>query len=232
MNEILKVSNVSKFYGRKQALNNLSFNVEKGSITGLLGPNGSGKTTIIKIINSLIDDYSGEVLICNKKIGTNTKELISYLPDVDFLRNDMKIKSTVDMYSDFFKSFDKVKAHEMIKVVGLDETNRIKELSKGNKEKLQLVLTMSRQAMLYIFDEPIAGVDPAARDFIIDTIIKNYHEDGALLISTHLISDIEHIIDKVIFIKDGVKVLDDDGENIRVNHNKSIDAVFREVFKC
>lgn len=232
MSEILKVSNVTKFYGSKKALNSLSFNVEKGSITGLLGPNGSGKTTIIKIINSLIDDFTGEVLICGEKISTSTKESISYLPDVDFLRTDMKILSTINMYSDFFKSFDKVKALEMLKVVGLDETNRIKQLSKGNKEKLQLVLTMARQAKLYIFDEPIAGVDPASRDFIIDTIIKNYHEDGSILISTHLISDIEHVIDKVIFIKNGDKVLDDDAENIRLKNKKSIDAVFREVFKC
>lgn len=232
MSEILKVSNVTKFYGSKKALNSLSFNVEKGSITGLLGPNGSGKTTIIKIINSLIDDFTGEVLICGEKISTSTKESISYLPDVDFLRTDMKISNTINMYSDFFKSFDKVKALEMLKVVGLDETNRIKQLSKGNKEKLQLVLTMARQAKLYIFDEPIAGVDPASRDFIIDTIIKNYHEDGSILISTHLISDIEHVIDKVIFIKNGDKVLDDDAENIRLKNKKSIDAVFREVFKC
>ncbi|MCL2322133.1 MAG: ABC transporter ATP-binding protein [Oscillospiraceae bacterium] len=232
MSEILKVSNVTKFYGIKKALNDLSFSVEKGSITGLLGPNGSGKTTLIKIVNSLIDDFTGEVSICGEKISTSTKEFISYLPDVDFLRTDMKIISTLNMYSEFFKSFDKVKALEMLKVVGLDEKDRIKQLSKGNREKLQLVLTMARQAKLYIFDEPIAGVDPAARDFIIETIIKNYHEDGSLLISTHLISDIEHIIDKVIFIKNGEKVLDDDAENIRLKNNKSIDGVFREVFKC
>lgn len=232
MNEILKVKDVSKFYGRKQALKNLSFTIESGSITGLLGPNGSGKTTIIKIINSLIDDFSGEVSICGEKLGTSVKEMISYLPDVDFLRTDMKIKSTVEMFSDFFKSFDKVKAQEMLKVLNLDESLRIKQLSKGNKEKFQLVLTMARQARLYIFDEPIAGVDPAARDFIIDTIIKNYHEEGSILISTHLIRDIEHVIDKVIFIKDGEKILDDESENIRSKHNKSIDALFREEFKC
>ncbi len=232
MSNVLKVSNVSKFYDKKQVLKNLSFSVQNGSIAGLLGPNGSGKTTLIKIINSLIDDFSGEIEVCNKKISVETKEMISYLPDVDFLRQDMKIKTIIEMYSDFFKSFDRVKAREMLKAVGLDETNYIKELSKGNKEKLQLVLTMAREAKLYIFDEPIAGVDPAARDFIIDTIIKNYHEDGSILISTHLISDIEHVIDKVIFIKNGEKVLDDDGENIRIKNNKSIDAVFREVFKC
>jgi len=230
--EILKVSDVSKFYGKKQALKNLSFNVENGSITGLLGPNGSGKTTIIKIINSLIDDFSGDVSICGEKIGISVKELISYLPDVDFLRTDIKIKETIEMYGDFFKSFDKVKAREMIKALDLDETLRIKQLSKGNKEKLQLTLTMARQAKLYIFDEPIAGVDPAARDFIIETIIKNYHEEGSILLSTHLIRDIEHIIDKVIFIKEGEKVLDDDSENIRIKNNKSIDSLFREVFKC
>ena len=228
---VLQIQNLTKKYGAKQALNNVSFEIGEGTITGLLGPNGSGKTTLIKIINNLITDYTGKVLVCGQPLGIGAREKISYLPDCEFLRREIRISTAIDMYDDFFSDFDRMKAGEMLKTVKLEPKMRINTLSKGMNEKLQLVLTMSRAASLYIFDEPIAGVDPAARDFILDTIIRNYREEASILISTHLISDIEHLIDRVIFIKEGSVVLDKESDTLRGEQGKSVDQIFREVFR-
>lgn len=232
MESILKVNNVRKNYGKKTALNGLSFNIEPNQIVGLLGPNGSGKTTIIKLINTLITDYAGEISICGNSPGIESKKLVSYLPDKPFLRNDLKIKTAIDMYADFYVDFNRGKAYEMLKSMKLEPKMRIKSLSKGMTEKLQLVLVMSRAAKLYIFDEPIAGVDPAARDFILGTIIKNFIDDASLLISTHLISDVEQILDRALFIREGKIIIDDLTDNLRERGGKSIDQIFREEFKC
>ena len=232
MNTILSVKNVRKSYGRKLALDGLSFEIAPNQIVGLLGPNGSGKTTIIKLINTLITDYTGEILVCGKPPGIESKKQVSYLPDRPFLRSDLRIKTVVDMYADFFADFDKTKALQMLETMLLEPTARIKSLSKGMKEKLQLVLVMSRVAKLYIFDEPIAGVDPAARDVILNTIIKNFSDGASMLISTHLISDVENVLDRVLFIRDGKIVADDTADNLRGREGKSIDRIFREGFKC
>ena len=229
---ILTVKNVSKSYASHQALTDVSMTIEKGQIVGLLGPNGSGKTTLIKIINTLITEYTGEILICGSKPGIPTKKRVSYLPDADFLRKDISIRGAVSMYADLFADFDKTKCAEMLKVVKLDPKMRISTLSKGMKEKLHLVLTMARQASLYVFDEPIAGVDPAARDFILDTIIKNYNEDGAILFSTHLIGDVEAVLSHFVFIKEGRIVMSGDTDETREKTGQSIDRLFREEFKC
>jgi ABC-2 type transport system ATP-binding protein len=232
MSTILKVANVSKSYGGRAALDNASFEIESGQIVGLLGPNGSGKTTLIKIINSLITNYTGTIEMCGMPLGKEAKALISYLPDTEFLRTDIKISTAVDMYSDFFADFDRNKAAEMIRLFGLQPNMKIGTLSKGMKEKLQLVLVMSRKAMLYIFDEPIAGVDPAARDVILETILTNYNEEGAILFSTHLISDVESILSHAVFIRDGRIVFSREADSLREERGMSIDKIFREEFKC
>ena len=232
MGAILKVENLVKYYEKKAALDSVSFEIPAGKIVGLLGPNGSGKTTLIKIVNSLITDYSGNVLVDGHEIGIESKKAVSYLPDADFLGSWMRIRTAIGMYADFYENFDKAKALEMIKVLGLNPNDKIKTLSKGMNEKFKLALVMARKAKLYIFDEPIAAVDPAARDFIMETILKNYNEEGSILLSTHLISDIEQILDRVLFLKAGKLILDDEPENIREANKKSIDQLFREVFKC
>ena len=232
MDSILSVRGVGKSYPNLTALNNVSFEVYAGQIVGLLGPNGSGKTTLIKIINTLITNHTGEVRVCGQPLGVGSKAAISYLPDTAYLRRDMSIASLLGMYSDFFPDFDIAKAREMVRMVGLQETLRVRVLSKGMNEKLQLVLTMSRQAMLYIFDEPIAGVDPAARDFILNTIIRNYNEKGAILFSTHLISDVEGVISRAIFLKNGQVILDGEADALRAERGLSIDQIFREEFRC
>jgi len=229
---VLSVNNVDKNYGQRKALQGASFNVEKGQIVGLLGPNGSGKTTLIKIINNLITDYTGDIQVCGAPLGVLSKAKISYLPDTIFLRKDIKISTAFGIYRDFFIDFDIVKAQEMLTLVELTEEQRINTLSKGMKEKLQLVLAMARQASLYIFDEPIAGVDPAAREFIIETILKHYSEDGSILFATHLISDVEHFITRVLFLKEGHIILDGDSDELRENRGKSINKIFKEEFKC
>ncbi|MCL1819857.1 MAG: ABC transporter ATP-binding protein [Oscillospiraceae bacterium] len=232
MSTILSIQNVSKTYNKQVALENVSFNVYSGQIVGLLGPNGSGKTTLIKIINSLITNYEGEISICGHEPGIAAKGLTSYLPDVEFLRKDLRVSTALKLYADFFSDFDIAKAREMLVLVKLNERQIIRTMSKGMKEKLQLVLTMSRRAMLYIFDEPIAGVDPAARQYILDTIIRNYNEKGAILFSTHLITDVEGLISRAVFIKEGRIVLDGEADAIRAERGMSIDQLFREEFKC
>ena len=231
MGEILLCNNLCKNFGSVRALNQLTISIDSGKIIGLLGPNGAGKTTLIKIINGLLQPSIGEVLINGKSPGVDTKPFVSYLPDVNYLNNWMTVEQIVDMFADFYDDFRPDLAFEMINRLGVDRRQRLKSLSKGNKEKVCLILVMSRNAMLYVLDEPIAGVDPATRDYIISTIINNYNPEASVLISTHLISDIESILDEVIFIKEGRVVLHDTVDHIREEHNMSVDDLFREVFK-
>lgn len=232
MSVLVKCENLSKSYGKKLALDDISLELEAGHIVGLLGPNGSGKTTLIKLLNGLLSPDSGTILIKNKGIGAESKKCVSYLPDQSYLNMEDKVKTIIAFFKDFYEDFSEEKALSMLKTLNIDPEARMKTLSKGNKEKVQLVLVMSRKADLYILDEPIAGVDPAARDFILKLILDNYNPEGTILISTHLISDIENILDQVIFLKDGKVVRNDSVDNIRENEGKSLDALFREVFKC
>lgn len=231
MSEILRCDYVVKRYGGKSALNGLSLTVESGKIIGLLGPNGAGKTTLIKIINGLLTPTSGRVFIEGDEPGPKTKPKVSYLPDVNYLNHWMTVEQIVNMFADFYEDFRPVLAFRMIEGLGIDKKARLKSLSKGNKEKVSLILVMSRNAKLYVLDEPIAGVDPATRDYIISTIINNYNPEASVLISTHLISDIESVLDEVIFIKEGTLVLHDTVDHIREEHGMSVDDLFREVFK-
>ena len=219
MNNIVEFKNVYKKYGNTDALKGIDIKIPKGKIVGLLGPNGSGKTTMIKIMNGLLTTTEGEVLINGMKPGIETKKIVAYLPERTF-------------FKDFYEDFDKVKALQMLRTLEIDENRRLKTLSKGTKEKVQLILVMARKADLYILDEPIGGVDPAARSFILDTILKNFDENSTLLIATHLISEIENICDEVIFLAYGEIVLQGDVDEIRAKKQKSIDALFREEFRC
>lgn len=228
----LECRNLTKKYGTKLALDSIDLTLDSGRIVGLLGPNGSGKTTLIKIACRLLQPTSGELLINGKKPGKASKASIAYLPDRDFLPDYMRVGQLVGYYTDFFKDFDKARAHDLLSSLGIDEHMVFKRLSKGNREKVQLVLTMSRQAEIYILDEPIAGVDPAARDFILRTIIGNYERNALVLISTHLIADVEPFLDEIIFLKQGHIVRYGNAEETRINTGKSIDELFREEFKC
>ncbi len=231
MSVLLKCENLVKNYSRLQALKGVDLTLESGRIVGLLGPNGSGKTTLIKLLNGLLTPTSGNIEIDGAPIGTHTKSVVSYLPDNSYLNSWMTIDQIVKYFTDFYSDFRPERAYEMLERLGIEPTRRLKTLSKGNKEKVCLILVMSRNAKLYILDEPIAGVDPAARDYVISTIINNYNPDATVLISTHLISDIEQILDTVIFIKDGNIVLNKTVDEIREEHEKSVDELFREVFK-
>lgn len=232
MTALVQFEHVTKQYGSKKALDDLSFTVEPGKIYGLLGPNGSGKSTTIKIINDLLQPTSGEVLVNGKKPGVESKRIISYLPDRNYLNDWMKVTDTFKLFSDFYADFDQSRAESMLKSLNIDAGARLKTLSKGTLEKVQLILIMARRAQLYVLDEPIAGVDPAARDYILQTILSNYGEESSILISTHLITDIEKILDEVLFIQNGKIVLQGAVDDIRADHGKSIDGLFREVFKC
>lgn len=232
MSELLKITNVTKKYHHFKALNNVSMTLESGKIIGLLGPNGSGKTTLIKIINGLLKDYEGEVLVDGKNVGIDSRKIISYLPDENYFQDWMYIKDVLSIFSDLYEDFDKENCLTLMNRFKLDKGMKIKEMSKGMKEKFQLSLVMSRKAKLYILDEPIAGVDPAAREVILDVILNNYEEDALVLISTHLISDLETIFDDVVFLKDGEIVLHQSTENLRLERKQSIDEAFREVFRC
>lgn len=227
---LLKTKDLSKKYGNKLALNNVSITLESGKIVGLLGPNGSGKTTLIKLINKLLSPTSGEIIVNDKLLSVESREVISYLPDNNFLNNYMTVNQIVNYFSDFFKDFRKELAIDMLSKLDIDLNMKLKHLSKGNKEKVSLILIMSRNARLYILDEPIAAVDPATRDYIISTIINNYNPDAAVLICTHLISDIEPILDEAIFLNKGEVVLHKTVEEIR-EEGRSVDELFREVFK-
>ncbi|MEE3743474.1 ABC transporter ATP-binding protein [Streptococcus dysgalactiae] len=231
MAQLLQLHHVSKSYRGKKVIDDLTVTIPSGKIIGLLGPNGSGKTTLIKLINGLLQPNKGDIVIDGYRPSVNTKEIISYLPDTTYLNENMKIKDMLDFFSDFYKDFDKAKATSLLRDLELDPEDRFKNLSKGNKEKAQLILVMSRKAKLYILDEPIGGVDPAARDYILKTIINNYSEDASVIISTHLISDIEPILDEVIFLKKGKLCLCGNADDLRQKHQQSIDSLFRETYK-
>ena len=229
---ILQCNNLTKKFGVKAALDNVSLSVGRGKIIGLLGPNGSGKTTMIKIANGLLTPTTGNLLIDDKQPGFETKKIVSYLPDKNYLSDWMTVRELVKMFEDFYEDFDASKAYTMIENLHISPEDKLKTLSKGNKEKVQLILVMSRSADLYLLDEPIGGVDPATRDYILDSIISNYSEKATVIISTHLISDIEKVLDEVIFIRDGNIVLHESVDEIREREGKSVDELFREVFKC
>lgn len=233
MNEyVLEIKNLNKSYGKKQVLSDIDLNIERGHIIGLLGPNGSGKTTLIKLINGLLTPNSGSITVNGNPIGMSSKTDISYLPDKTYLADWMKVKDIIKMFSDFYDNFDSNKAMDMLSKLNINGEERLKTLSKGTKEKVQLILVMSRNAKLYLLDEPIGGVDPAARDYILNTIITTYNPDASVIISTHLISDIEKVLDEAIFINNGKIVLHDTVDGIREKEGKSVDGYFREVFKC
>ena len=232
MKTILECKNLTKRYGKKTALNHINLTLKSGRIIGLLGPNGSGKTTMIKLINGLLTPTEGQVLIDGMAPGVKTKSIVSYLPERTYLDESMRITEAIEYFEDFYRDFDRKRAFQMLKKVHLEPSARIKTLSKGNKEKVQLILVMSRRAKLYCLDEPIAGVDPAARDYILSTIIGNYEPDATILLSTHLITDVENILDEVVFIKDGHITMQEEVETIRCKEGKSVDDLFREVFKC
>mgnify|MGYP003374728200 FL=1 len=233
MNEIvLEIKGISKSYGKKEALNNINLSIERGKIIGLLGPNGSGKTTLIKLINGLLTPNEGEITVDGNRIGNESRLAVSYLPDKTYLPDWMKVSDIFKMFTDFYGNFEIEKARDMLGRLNISEGERLKALSKGNKEKVQLILVMRRNEKLYLLEEPIGGVDPAARDYILNTIITTYNPDASVIISTHLISDIEKVLDEAIFIDSGQIVLHDTVDNIRENMGKSVDGYFREVFKC
>ncbi len=233
MNPILECFGLTKSYNNMyHALDNLNLTLERGQIIGLLGPNGSGKTTFIKLINDVLVPTKGEILINGMAPGVETKKIISYLPERTYLDEMMKVNEIITYFSDFYDNFSSERAYQMLSDLQIDTNVRLRTLSKGTKEKVRLILVMSRDADLYILDEPIGGVDPAARDYILNTILNNYNENAALLISTHLIRDIENILDRVLFIKQGQLVLNAAVDEIRTEQGKSVDALFREVFKC
>lgn len=233
MNEfVLEIKGISKSYGKKEALSNVNLSIERGKIIGLLGPNGSGKTTLIKLINGLLTPNAGEITIDGNSIGNDSRMAVSYLPDKTYLPDWMKVSDMFKMFSDFYSNFEIEKARDMLGRLSINEGERLKALSKGNKEKVQLILVMSRSAKLYLLDEPIGGVDPAARDYILNTIITTYNPDASVIISTHLISDIEKVLDEAIFIDRGQIVLHETVDDIREKMGKSVDGYFREVFKC
>ena len=237
MSTILETRGLTHVYGagtpfERVALDHVDLKIEKGEILGVIGHTGSGKSTLIQHLNGLLQPTSGSVLIDGQAPGTYTHSIISYLPDKNYLNDAMKVNDLISFFADFYTDFDRVKANDMLDSLGIDPLNRLKTLSKGNQEKVQLILTMSRKAQLYVLDEPIAGVDPAARDYILSTILSNYSEDASVLLSTHLIADVERVLDEVIFLKEGAMVLHDTVDHIREEHEKSVDAVFREVFAC
>ncbi|MGN1204067.1 MAG: ABC transporter ATP-binding protein [Lachnospiraceae bacterium] len=231
-NEVLVVENLSKKYGSVEALKDISFSVEKGKIVGLLGPNGSGKSTLIKLANGLLEPSGGSIRICGNQVGIATKKVVSYLPERTYLNNWMRVEQIIAFFADFYQDFSKEKAYDMLERLHIDPKVKLSHLSKGNREKVQLILVMSRESKLYFLDEPIGGVDPAARDYILQTIIGNYNPDASVILSTHLISDVENILDEAVFIKDGTLFMKKDVEEIRSEEGKSLDALFREVFKC
>ena len=229
----LEMKGVSKRYnGGVLALNQANLILPQGRIVGLLGPNGSGKTTLIKLAAGLLTPTSGEITICGAKVGEKTKAMVSYLPDKLYLADWMMVSDCLEYFSDFYEDFDLARAKEMLARLSIPMDRRLKALSKGTKEKMELVLVMSRRAKLYLLDEPIGGVDPATRDYILDTIIHNYEPTSTILISTHLISDVERVLDEFVFLKEGVIMMHDLTDNVREQQGKSLDELFREVFKC
>lgn len=228
--QLILAQGLTKLYGKKMALDHMDLTVGRGRIVGLLGPNGSGKTTFIKLLCGLLQPTEGLLTIDGQKPGIHTKSIISYLPDRMYFADWMKVSDLTDFFADFYEDFDRAKAAEMMKALEIRPKDRMKTMSKGTKEKVQLAVIMSRKAQLYLLDEPIAGVDPAARDFILNTILTNYNEEGTVLLSTHLISDIERVLDEAIFLQNGRVVRHDTVDNIRENEGKSVDQLFREIF--
>lgn len=232
MSTLLECKDLTKRYGKVTALDQINLKIESGHIIGLLGPNGSGKTTLIKIINGLLTPTSGEITVKGGPVGVESKKIISYLPDHTYLNMNQRVCDVIDFFGEFYDDFDKQRAYDMLAKLSINPKDKLKSMSKGTKEKVQLILVMSRRADLYVLDEPIAGVDPAARDYILNIILTNYDQNASIIISTHLIADIENILDEVIFIKNGQTVLTSSVEEIREEKNKSVDALFREVFRC
>ncbi len=228
----IEINQLTKQFGSTTVLDNIDLKLEKGQIVGLLGPNGSGKTTLIKLMNGLLTPTGGGISINGKKPGVETKKIVAYLPDRNALPEYMTTDQLIGLYQDFFEDFDKGKAEAMVDDLGIDRRQSLKKMSKGTKEKLQLCLIMARNAQVYLLDEPIGGVDPATRDYILKTIISNYNEDAIVIISTHLIADIESVIDDVVFLKEGRVVLHETAERIREEKGESVDQLFREVFRC
>ena len=229
---ILSCENLTKQYGAVTALDGVNLNIEPGRIVGLLGPNGSGKTTLIKIANGLLTPTSGRILINGMEPGVETKKLVSFLPERTYLANWMSVKQLLNSFQDFYEDFDRERAATMLAHLNIPETQRIRQMSKGTREKVQLILVMSRRARLYLLDEPIGGVDPAARDYILNTIIGNYDPQAAVVISTHLIADVEPLLDEVVFIQNGHILRHTPVDQIREEMGKSVDALFREEFRC
>ena len=229
---LLEINNLSKSYDNKVVLKDINLSITSGKIIGLLGKNGAGKTTLIKLINDLLTPTTGEILINGKKVGVESKKVISYLPERTYLNKQMKVSEVIDYFKDFYDNFDSNKAKKLLKDLDLDINQKLSKMSKGMQEKVQLVLVMSRNADLYILDEPLGGVDPATRDYILDTILSNFNENASVIISTHLISDIERILDEVIFIDKGNLILQSDADKLRNKEKSSIDEIFRRMFKC
>lgn len=232
MSECLRCLDLTKRFGAKEALRSVNFKLEKGRIVGLLGPNGSGKTTLLKLVSGLLQPTDGSVLIEGMPPGIETKRKVSYLPDQMYLGDWMRVRDIIEYFQDFYEDFDGDRARAMLETLGIRPSQKIRAMSKGTREKVQLILVMSRRASLYCLDEPIAGVDPAARDYILSVILDNFQENSTLLISTHLIADVENILDEVIFLKEGRVVLQSMVEDIRMEQGKSVDGLFREVFRC
>lgn len=229
---ILECRGLTKSYGKKTALRDLNLQLPAGRLIGLLGPNGSGKTTLLKLINGLLTPTEGELLIGGHAPGIETKSIVSYLPERTYLDDGQRVRDVLQFFADFYADFEPERARAMLADLNIDENARLKTLSKGTKEKVQLILVMSRRAKLYCLDEPIAGVDPAARDYILRTIINNYNPEASVLISTHLIADIEQVLDEVVFLQNGSIIMQKSVDDIRCEDGKSVDALFREVFKC
>ena len=230
--KLVEIKNLDKSYDDKKVLKDINLDIDSGKIIGLLGKNGAGKTTLIKLMNDLLVPTSGEILIKGNKIGVETKKIISYLPERTYLNKSMKVYEVINYFEDFYDNFDSKKAKKLLKDLDLDINQNLSKMSKGMQEKVQLVLVMSRNADLYILDEPLGGVDPATRDYILDTILSNFKEDASVIISTHLISDIERILDEVIFIDKGKIVLQSEADKLRKKEKGSIDEIYRRLFKC
>ena len=230
--KLLEIKKLNKSFNNKEILKDININISEGKIIGLLGKNGAGKTTLIKLINDLLTPTSGEILVKGKHIGVETKKVISYLPERTYLNKQMKVLEVIEYFKDFYEDFDENKAKKLLSDLDLDINEHLTKMSKGMQEKVQLVLVMSRNADLYILDEPLGGVDPATRDYILDTILSNFNEKASVIISTHLISDIERILDEVIFIDKGKIVLQSDADKLRNKEKASIDEIFRRMFKC
>ena len=229
---LLEIKKLNKSFDNKKILDDINLKVSKNKIIGLLGKNGAGKSTLIKLINDLLTPDSGKILFKGKEIGVYSKKHISYLPERTYLDKSMKIKDVIDYFTEFYEDFDKERAYKLLDNLNLDSEKRIIKMSKGMQEKLQLILVMSRNADLYILDEPLSGVDPATRDYILDTILSNFNEDASIIISTHLISDVERILDEVVFIDNGKIVLSSPADELRNKEKASIDEIFRRMFKC